>query len=216
MTRTPAPAQPRTPGWTRAARRGTLAGTEDPMPDLAPLARQAAQEMADAAAALDPSAFDRLLDALASARRLALVGAGREGLMMRALAMRLYHLSLDVHVVGEMTCPPLGPGDLLFAAAGPGDLSTITALIGTARAAGATTLCLTATPDGPTARAADLVVHLPGQTMASDRGAAPALLPMGSVFEGAMFLLFELLVLALRERLGITPADMRARHTNLE
>jgi 6-phospho-3-hexuloisomerase len=39
---------------------------------------------------------------------------------------------------------------------------------------------------------------------------------MGSVFEGAMFLIFELLVLALRPRLGESLETMRARHTNLE
>jgi 6-phospho-3-hexuloisomerase len=53
--------------------------------------------------------------------------------------------------------------------------------------------------------------------MANDRGAAASsVLPMGSVFEGAQFLVFEILVLALRARLGITPEAMRARHTNLE
>jgi 6-phospho-3-hexuloisomerase len=186
------------------------------MPDLPALVRHAADDLAQAAAALEPAAFDRLTRALADARRIALVGAGREGLMMRALAMRLYHLGLDAHVVGEMTCPPLGPGDLLFAAAGPGNLPTITALIDLARAAGAATLCLTATPAGPTPLAADGVIHLPAQTMASDQGAGVSVLPMGSVFEGAMFLVFELVVLALRDRLGQDPKAMRARHTNLE
>lgn len=186
------------------------------MPDLSALARSAADDLARAAAALPPADFDRLTAALAGARRIALTGAGREGLMMRALAMRLYHLGLDAHVVGDVTCPPLGPGDLLFAAAGPGDLPTITALVTIARAAGAATLCLTATPAGPTPLAAEGVIHLPAQTMASDRGAGVSILPMGSVFEGAMFLLFELVVLALRDRLGQAPEAMRARHTNLE
>jgi len=106
------------------------------MPTLAARATEAATEIAQAAAALDPGAFDRLVATLATARRIVLVGAGREGLMMRALAMRLYHLGLDAHVVGDMTCPPVGPGDLLFASAGPGNLATITALVTTARAAG--------------------------------------------------------------------------------
>jgi 6-phospho-3-hexuloisomerase len=39
---------------------------------------------------------------------------------------------------------------------------------------------------------------------------------MGSLFEGAQFLVFELLVLALRDRLGEPAERMRARHTNLE
>jgi 6-phospho-3-hexuloisomerase len=39
---------------------------------------------------------------------------------------------------------------------------------------------------------------------------------MGSVYEGALFLLFEVMVLRLRDRLGVTPDEMRSRHTNLE
>ena len=186
------------------------------MPTLAARATAASTEIAQAAAALDPGEFDRLVATLATARRIVLVGAGREGLMMRALAMRLYHLGLDAHVVGDMTCPPVGPGDLLFASAGPGNLATITALVTTARAAGADTLCLTAQPAGPTACAAAATVHLPAQTMASDQGPATSILPMGSVFEGAMFLVFELAILALGERLGTSAAEMRDRHTNLE
>jgi 6-phospho-3-hexuloisomerase len=58
---------------------------------------------------------------------------------------------------------------------------------------------------------------LPAQTMASDSGpGASAVLSMGSAFEGAQYVFFEVLVLLLRERLGITADAMRARHTNLE
>ena len=66
-------------------------------------------------------------------------------------------------------------------------------------------------------RACDLVLVIPAQTMADDQAPAPAsVLPMGSLFEGAQFLIFELLILVLRDRIGATPAAMRARHTNLE
>jgi 6-phospho-3-hexuloisomerase len=137
--------------------------------------------------------------------------------MMRALAMRLYHLGLDAHVVGDMSCPPLGPGDLLLVSAGPGNFSTVAGLIGVARGAGARIACITAQADGAAPQASDLVLHIPAQTMADDQGAAAtSVLPMGSLFEGAQYLAFELLILGLRDRLGVTPEAMRARHTNLE
>ena len=41
-------------------------------------------------------------------------------------------------------------------------------------------------------------------------------LPMGSLYEGAMFLLFEVMVLDLRDRLVVLPETMRSRHTNME
>ncbi len=39
-------------------------------------------------------------------------GAGRVGLAMRAFAMRLNHLGLDAHFLGETIVPHTGPGDL--------------------------------------------------------------------------------------------------------
>lgn len=161
--------------------------------------------------------MEGVVGALASARRIACHGVGREGLMMRALAMRLYHLGLDAHVVGDMSCPPVGPGDLLLVSAGPGAFSTVEALIGVARAAGARVACVTAQPQGRAPQAADIILHIPAQTMADDSGAAAtSVLPMGSLYEGAQYLAFELLVLALRDRLGLDPLAMRDRHTNLE
>ena len=158
-----------------------------------------------------------LVAAIAGTRRLACHGVGREGLMMKALAMRLFHLGLDAHVVGDMSLPPLGKGDVLLVSAGPGAFSTISALVDVARKADARVICFTAEPDGPVPKAADLAIHLPAQTMAADQGAAAtSILPMGSLYEALMFLFFELLVLDLRDHLGVTPEAMRARHTNME
>lgn len=176
---------------------------------------RAAAEITGAAAAVNLRELADLVEDLATAGRIVTYGCGREGLMMRALTMRLYHLGLDVHVVGDMSCPPLGEGDLFVASCGPGHLSTVAALLAQARAAGARTACITAEPGGADPQGCDMVLTIPAQTMASDQAAA-ALLPMGSVFEGAQFLIFEILVLALRDRLGETAATMRARHTNLE
>lgn len=183
---------------------------------LAARIAQAAQELAQGASGTGADQLAALVAALAQARRIVTCGCGREGLMMRALTMRLCHLGLDAHVVGDMSCPPVGPGDLLLAASGPGNLPTIAALIGQAKRAGAGTACITAQPTGPDPAACDAVLVIPAQTMADDQGTTPALLPMGSVFEGAMFLVFEILVLDLRERLGDSPENMRNRHTNLE
>lgn len=185
------------------------------MDDFADLARRAASEIEAATTGVDPAALDRLIDEISAARRIALYGVGREGLMMKALAMRLYHLGLDAHPVGDMSTPPVGRGDLLLVSAGPGDFSTVRALVAVAAAAGARTACVTAQSDGTVPAASDTVLVIPAQTMADDRASASAL-PMGSLYEGAQYLVFECLVLLLRARLGVTPGAMRANHTNLE
>lgn len=165
---------------------------------------------------IDVGEVEHLLQALATAKRIACYGVGREGLMMKALCMRLFHLGLDAHVVGDMTTPPLGPNDLLLVSAGPGRFSTVEALMVTAKAAGATTACITAEPSGSCPASADYRLVLPAQTMAKNVQAPASLLPMGSLYEGVQYLAFEYLVLMLRDRIGTTTADMSARHTNLE
>ena len=165
---------------------------------------------------LDHAAVDRAIDEIAKAGTIALHGVGREGLQIKGLAMRLFHLGRRAAMVGDMTTPPIGRGDLLVVSAGPGYFSTVAGLMGVAREAGARTLLVTAQPEGRCAREADVVLPIPAQTMADDTGPALSVLPMGSLFEGAQYVLFEVMILRLRERLGVTPEAMRANHTNLE
>lgn len=159
---------------------------------------------------------DRLCDEILEAKRIATYGVGREGLMMRALCMRLMHLGLDAHVVGDMTTPPLGKGDLLLVSAGPGSFSTVAALVGVAKSAGARTAALTAQPAGAVPTSVDTVIHLRAQTMADDTGAKTSVLPMGSLYEAAMLLFGDIVSIVLRERMRQTGEEMRGRHTNLE
>ena len=180
------------------------------------LYRAALDDLAAVFARLDRAAVDRAVDAIASARRIALYGVGREGLQVKGFAMRLFHLGLQASVVGDMTTPHLGAGDLLMVSAGPGHFSTVAALMSVARRDGARTLVVTAQPQGECPRAADLVLVVPAQTMASDQGPSASVLPMGSLYEGAQYVLFEVMILILGERLGVATEAMRARHTNLE
>jgi 6-phospho-3-hexuloisomerase len=158
---------------------------------------------------------EKLCAEVQAAHRIACYGVGREGLMMRAFCMRLMHLGFDAHVVGDMITPHLGSGDLLIASAGPGEFSTVLALLGVAHSAGARTAVITAQPDGKAPRLADAVVHIRAQPMADDRGGA-SVLPMGSLYEAAMLIFFDVVSIRLRERTGQTMDGMRSRHTNLE
>lgn len=182
--------------------------------------REAAQALGEVRAVLDAIDEDAVRSAcrmIADARWIGLYGCGREALQLRGFAMRLFHLGLPVSMVFDMTMPPLGTGDLLIVSAGPGELSTVTALMQKAADAGASVLFLTAVPDTASAALADQVLHLPAQIMASDGGAdASAILPMGSAYEGAMFFLFEIMIAMLKRDLGVSGDAMRANHTNME
>jgi 6-phospho-3-hexuloisomerase len=184
--------------------------------NLRTLATGALKELEGVFAALPENALDGLVEEIVMARRTVVFGLGREGLQMRGFAMRLFHMGRDVAVWGDMTAPAVGPGDLLIVSAGPGDLATARALVEIAKSAGARTALVTAQPNGGLARRVDVVTVIPAQTMANDQTGRLSVLPMGSPFETAQMIAFELAILKLRPRLGETADTMRARHTNLE
>jgi 6-phospho-3-hexuloisomerase len=183
---------------------------------LSHLAEGALSDLGAVFAAMPEDALDRLIEEIVKARRIVVFGLGREGLQMRGFAMRLFHMGRNVAVWGDMTTPEVGSGDLLFVSAGPGDLATARALVDVARKAGARTALITAQPRGELAKHVDVVTVIPAQTMANDQGGKVSVLPMGSLFETAQMIAFEIAILKLRSRFNETSETMRARHTNLE
>ncbi|XP_068660866.1 uncharacterized protein [Aristolochia californica] len=169
-----------------------------------------------------PSALDIVVEEIAAVARKGRIfvhGVGREGLMLKALCMRLAHLGLAAHVVGDVTTPPITSPDLLVASAGPGGFSTVEAICSIARTVGARVLLLTAKPEGSAARLASSVALVPAQTMADgkeEEAPSSLLLPMGSLYEGALFVLFEMVVFRVAELLEESPHTVTSRHTNLE
>jgi 6-phospho-3-hexuloisomerase len=176
---------------------------------------RALEEIGNAVRSVPETDLHAVVDELLAARRIACYAGGREGLVMRGLVMRLFHAGLDVHYVGDMTCPAVGPGDLLVLSCGPGRISMVEALAGVARRDGARVLYLTAQPQIPPAQLADTVVGISAQTMADDRDSA-AVLPMGSAYEIVLFVLVDLITNRVRARRRESVEDLRSRHTNLE
>ena len=176
---------------------------------------RALQEIADAVHSVPDTELDGIVEELLAARRIACYAGGREGLVMRGLVMRLFHAGLDVHYVGEMTCPAVGAGDLLVLSCGPGRISMVEALAGVAERDGARILYLTAQPHHPPVEQATRTVCITAQTMADDQESA-AVLPMGSAYEIALFVLVDLITNRVRRRRSESTQALRSRHTNLE
>jgi 6-phospho-3-hexuloisomerase len=185
------------------------------MSDLSITAPLAVTELAGIIAEVDDREFDAFCNAIVGARRISLYGLGREGLALRGLGMRLMHLGLDTHMAGDVTAGPVGPGDLLIVTSGPGNLTLTAAMIALGKTAGAKVAVVTAQPRHPDPRAADLVLTIPAQTMATDYEQKSVFL-MGSAFEIAMGIVFDLAVARMVDMSSQSVDEIRARHTNLE
>ena len=99
---------------------------------MATIYRQALDEIGAPLERIDEAAVDRAVRTIAAARHVTVYAGGREGLQIRGFAMRLFHLGRSVSVVGDMTTPAIGPGDLFLNVCGPGEISTAVALVGVA------------------------------------------------------------------------------------
>jgi 6-phospho-3-hexuloisomerase len=150
----------------------------------------------------------------------AVAGAGRSGLMMRAFAMRLMHLGLDAHAVGDATTPSLRGGDLLVIGSGSGETASLQAQARKARQLGAEVALITIVPESTIGKLADPVIRLrapsPKAARTSGEPAASSIQPMGSLFEQGLLLLLDIVVMRMAAAEGIPQEQMFQRHANLE
>jgi 6-phospho-3-hexuloisomerase len=164
---------------------------------------------------LDAGELDRLADALTDADRVFVHGSGRSGIALRMTAMRLMHLGLTVHVVGETTTPAIGAGDVLLVASGSGTTAGIVAAARSAQAAGSRVAVLTTAADSTLGALADAVVLVPAAAKLDRSGTASAQYA-GSLFEQAVALVGDAVFHTLWRRSGQTADDLWPRHANLE
>jgi 6-phospho-3-hexuloisomerase len=160
-------------------------------------------------------ALDAIATRLSGADRVFVLGAGRSGLALRMTAMRLMHLGLSVHVVGDVTTPAITATDALLVASGSGSTAGIVRAAETARAAGATVLALTTAPDSALAGLADVSVVIPA-AQKQDHGRTLSAQYSGGLFEQAVLFVGDALFHTLWQASGATADELWPRHANLE
>lgn len=164
---------------------------------------------------VDPAQVAALVTELRLADRIFVTGAGRSGLVLKMAAMRLMHLGLNVHVVGEITAPAIRSGDLLLAASGSGTTAGVVKAAETAAAQGARIAAYTTNAGSPLAKAASAVVIVPA-AQKTDHGSSLSRQYSGSLFEQVLFATTEAVFQSLWDEDAATPEELWQRHANLE
>ena len=77
-------------------------------------------------------------------------------------------------------------------------------------------MLITASADGYLTKVADIVVNVPAAAYRASGDFVKSTQPMGNLFEQTLFIYFDMIVIALRERMGIKAEEMVARHRNIE
>jgi len=165
---------------------------------------------------VDEGCVAPVVDAMLAAQKVFVFGQGRTGEVTRAFAVRLMHLGLTVHFVGDTTTPPITNRDLCLVNSGTGDTRFVYHVAKAAQEAGARVATITAHPNARIGRLADLIVKIPAPTKGEQFGPGTSKQPAGSLFEQALFITLEGVVLALMDRLGQGRQSLLQRHANIE
>lgn len=195
-----------------------MSDTADPTTDPAVALTAITAEVSAAAAALGDAGAEQLesvASLLADANRVFVHGAGRSGLALQMTAMRLMHLGLRVHVVGDATTPAITSGDVLLTASGSGTTGGIVRAAQNAVDAGARVAALTTAADSPLAALASAVAIVPAADKLDRSGRASAQYS-GGLFEQVVVVAGDALFHALWQRSGLDADELWPRHANLE
>ena len=143
-------------------------------------------------------------------------GAGRVGLAMRGFTMRLNHLGIDAHFLGETVVHPTGPGDLLIVGSGSGSTGSILKLVEIAKSKGIRIALVTSSKSSPMRSLADSSVVLNTPNKSSESSQILSIQPMTTLFEQTLAIFLDSVVLDLMEKFGETSESMWGRHNVIE
>ena len=182
------------------------------------LIRQVLSELEACVSQVCVESLTQALALIESAPRIFVTGAGRSGLCMRAFGMRLMHLGKTVYVVGETTTPGIAAKDLFILGSGSGRTSSLLAMARQARNHDAKVLVITTDATSPIAELADQLVIIPAPSLRMKDGERDqmSIQPMGTLFEQALLILCDSLILSMMRQTRVSAANMLERHANLE
>lgn len=168
-------------------------------------------------AAQDEMELEDMMQMIMKAARIFVTGCGREGIAARSFAMRLMHLGKETHWLWDDTTPGMQKGDLFVVVNGSGKIGHIDYLLDQAGKTGASRLVVTGAPLEKTTQEAEYCVFVPACVYkGSDRRGVKSVQPMGNLYEQHLFLLFDIVVILLMDKMNLTHGQMESRHRNIE
>ncbi|WP_245629793.1 6-phospho-3-hexuloisomerase [Alicyclobacillus sendaiensis] len=160
--------------------------------------------------------LESMVSLILQGNKIYVAGVGRSGLMSRAFAMRLMHLGLRSYVVGDVTTPAFEPGDILIVGSGSGETMGLVTMVTKARDIQGTIGLITTKRDSTLAKMADITLVIQAGSKEMDKADRYSIQPMGSLFEQALLMVYDAIVLCLMEKLRVDTEQMFLRHANLE
>jgi 6-phospho-3-hexuloisomerase len=162
---------------------------------------------------IDEKEIRNMTDAILDAKRIFVTAEGRTGLLVRAFAMRLMQMGLEVYVVGETISPNIKEGDLLIAVSGSGETATTLAVVESSLSKIKEFWAITASRESTLASMASGILYIPGQTKERSQEQITSLQPLSNLFGQALMITLDIVGLQIMQSRGEENQTMRERHS---
>lgn len=175
------------------------------------------EELSKDANKIDANEIENVEKLILSSNRIFVAGAGRSGYVGRALANRLMHVGFTVYFVGDTTTPSIRENDLLIIGSGSGETQGLITMAKNAKKQKAHIATFTVHPENSIGSLADAAVKIPGVTArANDELTGDSIQVKGSSFEQLCLVIYDSIIIDLRDIKKQTQDDLDYRHANLE
>ena len=148
---------------------------------------------------LNDKTVEDFIHRILTARAIFFCAQGRSGFILRCFCMRLMHLGYQVYFCGETVTPAIEPGDMLVVLSGSGETPSTLEAIKVAKKREAFTYAIVANLKSRIASSVDRYIHLAGTTKLRRDGEPHSLQMGGSLFEQAVFIFLEAIILTLHQ-----------------
>lgn len=178
--------------------------------------KQILQEIDSVLVLTNEKEVDTFIQQILKADKIVTAGAGRVGMAIRGFSMRLAHLGMNSHHLGDATVPSVGGEDLFIVASGSGETQTIYDLVCIAKKNNTPIALITGNPESRMGKEASVIVQIQAPSKTKSVGVLHSIQPMTTLNEQCLWIFFDAVVLSLMEKMNETHDTMWARHSNLE
>lgn len=180
-------------------------------------------ELDEVLSSIDATQLNKMVDILTTNKDIKVLGysAGRMGSGLKAFIMRLNHLGIKASFFGDNYVPPMNSDDVFICCSNSGTTKSVVNIleIFKAKAAGKV-ISFVGNENSKMAELSDVVIKFKtcngGLNSADDPSKINSIQPMTTLTEQAMFILFDLIVMLIINKLDIDIKDTKQYHSNIE
>ena len=181
------------------------------------------QEIDEVLTSIDENILNEMVDTLTKNNEVKVLGyaAGRMGSGLKAFVMRLNHLGIKASFFGDNYVPPMNDNDVFICCSNSGTTKSVVNILEIFKAkAGGKVISFVGNENSKMAELSDIVIKFKtcngGLNSADDPSKINSIQPMTTLTEQAMFVLFDLIVMLIIDKLGININDTKQFHSNIE